>query len=101
LVSGSLDGALKHWDLRLLLGNSHKGTFDEVGAEEAGSAEESGQNEGVCVCAVEYIGHTVCCCPQSSCFLCLVSGLLNLYYSQVVILMNVDMELSALHFCVI
>jgi WD40 repeat protein len=62
-ISGSFNGPLKHWDLRPLLGNAHGGMLrqpNEVGAEDMRSvAEESGQNEGVHVCMVEFIGHTV------------------------------------------
>jgi general transcriptional corepressor TUP1 len=82
-ISGSFNGTLKHWDLSPLIGNAHGGMLrqsNEVGAEDMGSV--AGQNEGVHVCMVEFIGHTVRSHLQFFFFLCLVSELLNLHYSQ-------------------
>jgi general transcriptional corepressor TUP1 len=61
LVSGSADGTLKHWNLGLLLTTMQRGALKyEVGVEHAGSvAKKSGENEGLCVCTVEFLGHTV------------------------------------------
>jgi general transcriptional corepressor TUP1 len=61
LVSGSADGTLKHWNLGLLLTTMQRGTLKyKVGVEHAGSvAERSGENQGRCVCTVEFLGHTV------------------------------------------
>jgi general transcriptional corepressor TUP1 len=63
LVSGSADGMLKHWNLGPLLRTVQRGTLRqvyEVGVEHAGSvAEKRGENEGLCVCTVEFLGHTV------------------------------------------
>jgi general transcriptional corepressor TUP1 len=63
LVSGSADGTLKHWNLGLLLTTMQRGAgrqVYEVAVEHAGSvAEKSGEHEGLCVCTVEFLGHTV------------------------------------------
>jgi general transcriptional corepressor TUP1 len=63
LVSGSADGMLKHWNLGPLLSAAQRGVLRqvyEVGVEHAGSvAEKSRENEGLCVCTVELLGHKV------------------------------------------
>jgi general transcriptional corepressor TUP1 len=63
LVSGSADGTLKHWNLGLLLTTMQRGAgrqVYEVVIEHAGSvAEKSEENQRLCVCTVEFLGHTV------------------------------------------
>ncbi|KAF8490580.1 hypothetical protein JB92DRAFT_3008675 [Gautieria morchelliformis] len=64
LISGSMSGEVKRWDLGLLLRTVQRGAplkqSYEVDGEGVGSPakEESGQNEGVYVWMVEFIGHT-------------------------------------------
>jgi general transcriptional corepressor TUP1 len=72
LVSGSVDGTLKHWTLELLLRTVQRGALRyEVGVEHAGFvAEKSGEKEGLCVCTVELLGHTVRDRLRFLCFLC-------------------------------
>jgi general transcriptional corepressor TUP1 len=70
LVSGSKDKTVKHWDVRLLLGKTQREALlkrlYDVGVEDAGSAaEQSVENEGVCVCTVNLLGHTVRGCLHS------------------------------------
>jgi WD40 repeat protein len=98
LVSGSWDQTVKHWDLRPLLRNTQRALMKQsyaVGVEDEGSAlnEEGVQNEGACVCTVEFMGHEVRR-RVSTCvsfyFLSLLSGLVNPYSSRTVILMGVD-----------
>jgi general transcriptional corepressor TUP1 len=81
LVSGSMDGMLKHWNLGLLLRTVQRGALSyEVGVEHAGSvAESSGENEGLCVCTVDFLGHTVRVCLRFLCFLWSLLGLVILH----------------------
>jgi WD40 repeat protein len=75
LVSGSEDGILKHWDLGPLLMCAQRTAplreLYEVGIADAGSAVNtgSGQNNGVCVCTAEFVGHMVCSKSLHPCFL--------------------------------
>jgi general transcriptional corepressor TUP1 len=63
LVSGSTDGILKHWNLGPSLRSVQREALVqtyEVGVEHTCSvAEKSGENEGLCLCTVEFLGHTV------------------------------------------
>jgi general transcriptional corepressor TUP1 len=81
LVGGSVDGMLKHWNLGLLLRTVQRGALRyEVGVEHTGSvAESSGENEGLCVCTVVFLGHTVRVCLPFLCFLCSLLGLVILH----------------------
>jgi WD40 repeat protein len=83
LVSGSADGTLKHWNLEPLLRTAQRGALRqvyEVGVEHAGSvAEQSGENEGLCVCVGEFLGHMVRDPPYFLCFLSLLSVLVILH----------------------
>jgi general transcriptional corepressor TUP1 len=96
LVSGSWDHTVKHWDLRPLLRNTQNAVKQSyaVGIEDASSTlnDEGVQNEGACVCTVEFMGHEVRR-RHSTCvsfyFLSSLSGLVNLYSSRTVILMGV------------
>jgi general transcriptional corepressor TUP1 len=78
LVSTSSD-TLRHWNLEPLLRTVQRGTprqAYEVGVEHAGSvAEKSGENEGLCVCTVEFLGHAV----RVLCSLSSLLGLVILY----------------------
>jgi WD domain, G-beta repeat len=103
LVSGSADGTLKHWDLGPLLRTVQRGELRhayEVGEHAGSMAEMSGENEGLCVCAVEFLGHTVRVRLRFLCFLCSLLELVILhslrrncsiyfYFFQMMILMSV------------
>jgi WD40 repeat protein len=86
LVSGSADGTLKHWDLGPLLRALQRGALrqaHEVGVEHADSvAKKSGENEGLCVCMVEFLGHKVRVRLRFLCFFCLPLGLVILHSSR-------------------
>jgi general transcriptional corepressor TUP1 len=83
LVSGSAEGMLKHWNLGPLSRTVQRGALRqvyEVGVEPAGSVAERGrQNEGLCVCTVEFLGHKVCVHLHFLCFLCSLLGLVILH----------------------
>jgi general transcriptional corepressor TUP1 len=83
LVSGSADGTLKHWSLGLLPRTVQRGALRqvyEVGVEHPRSvAEKSGANEDLCVCTVEFLGHTVRVRLVFLCFLCSLLGLVILH----------------------
>ena len=112
LVSGSADGTLKHWNLGLLLRTVRTGALRqvyEVGVEPEGSVDEkSGENEGLSVCMVEFLGHTVRLCLHFLCFLCSLLGFVilhslrrnyiySIYFLYTAILMTVYVGYSLLH----
>jgi general transcriptional corepressor TUP1 len=82
LVSGGVDGTLKHWNLGPLLRTVQKGMprqVYEVGVEHARSvADKSGENEPLCVCTVNLLGHTVRI-RLRLCSLCSLLGLVILH----------------------
>jgi general transcriptional corepressor TUP1 len=84
LVSGSKDGALKHWNLGPLLRSVQREALVQtyqVGVEHAGSvAARKGENEALCLCTVEFLGHKVRVCLHFLCFLCSLLGLIILHY---------------------
>jgi hypothetical protein len=52
----------------------------EVGVEPARSvAEKSGENEGLCVCTIEFLGHKVRVRLHYLCSLCFLLGLVILH----------------------
>jgi general transcriptional corepressor TUP1 len=90
LVSGSKDQTVKHWDVRLLLGKTQREALlkrlYEVGVEDAGSTAEQGvENEGVCVCTVDFLGHTVRGCLHSLLLPLLAVGACKSHSSRMVI----------------
>jgi general transcriptional corepressor TUP1 len=82
LVSGSEDGTLKYWNLGPLLRSVQREELVqayEVGVEHAGSvAAKKGENEGLCLCTVEFLGHKVRGRLHFLCFLCFLCSLLGL-----------------------
>jgi glucose repression regulatory protein TUP1 len=95
LVSGSVDSTLKHWDLGPML--IMRGQSYEVGVGDAGSvvSEESGQDKGVCVCTVDFMGHTVRGRLPAFPF-SLLSELVSHHASHAVMLMSIYVGCSVL-----